>query len=302
MTVGYGGDGLNEPQWWPSRYGPDDRTGAVNEITSERMLAALRIPKRGKAIRLALPLTENVPTMGPRRWSKVILMHESTSRYIASTETHETSLEEHVSGGYHIGCHVDALGHLGIDGRFYNGLQLGDFATPTGLIQLGIEMAGPWVTRGVCLDIPAAVGVELGPGFVIEPPHLEAACERQGVTVGPGDAMLIHTGWSQYWTDDPERYGHAEPGLGFSGAQWLTSRRVSLVGADNWGIDVVPFERPGFEYPVHQHLLAETGTHILENADTRELADGEHSEFLFVLSLPNVPGATAAPAGPLAVI
>ena len=92
------------------------------------------------------------------------------------------------------------------------------------------------------------------------------------------------------------------PGPGSSAAHWLTSKRVSLVGADNWALETVPFERPGFEWLVHQHLLAETGTHILENADTRALAAGQHSEFLFVLSLPNIPGATAAPASPLAVI
>jgi hypothetical protein len=48
--------------------------------------------------------------------------------------------------------------------------------------------------------------------------------------------------------------------------------------------------------------LTETGTHILENIDTRPLVRSGESEFLFVASLPRIVGATAAPVNPLAVV
>ena len=90
--------------------------------------------------------------------------------------------------------------------------------------------------RGVCLDIAALEGTAmLEEGFAITVEHIEAACERQGVDIGAGDVVLFHTGWSSLWMVDNSRYGALEPGLGWDGAHWLTERRVSLVGADNWG-------------------------------------------------------------------
>ena len=29
--------------WWPSKYGPDDQAGALNEITQDKMLEAVRL-------------------------------------------------------------------------------------------------------------------------------------------------------------------------------------------------------------------------------------------------------------------
>jgi kynurenine formamidase len=279
--------------------------GAGNELTSERLLAALRIPRRGEIVQLALPLDGDSPLHPPRFWSQSILTQGALEGYVQSTQSRDTYLEELVVGGLHSGCHVDALGHTGIDGRFYNGHSLAEIFESGGLRSLGVEHAGPWIARGVCLDIAAAVGVEhLEAGFVIEPGHLEQACRRQGVGVSAGDVVLLHTGWARLYGADGERYRKAEPGAGWDAAHWLTDRRVSLVGADNWGFEAIPTE-PGRErqdYCVHQHLLAETGTHILENIDTGPLAQSGESEFLFVASLPKIVGATAAPVNPLAVV
>ena len=55
-----------------------------------------------------------------------------------------------------------------------------------------------------------------------------------------------------------------EPGAGWDAAHWLTDRRVSLAGAENWASEVIPFEREEGIFAVHQHLLAEMGTQILE--------------------------------------
>ncbi len=49
----YDGNGSRSPQWWPSRYGSGDEAGAGNQLTPERTLAALQIPKEGRVIRLA---------------------------------------------------------------------------------------------------------------------------------------------------------------------------------------------------------------------------------------------------------
>jgi len=291
--------------WWPSRHGPDDTLGSCNELSPERLLDALRIPRRGEVIELAPALDSAGPRWERRPWEQTVLTHGASEEHRRRSENADTYLEELVVGGLHNGCHIDALGHSGIDGRFYNGHTLEEVFGPEGLQTLGIEQAVPWITRGVCLDLAGLLGPErLDGGFVINPTHLEEACERQQVVVRPGDAVLVHTGWGRLYRDDPRRYLESEPGVGWDAARWLTDRRASLVGADNWAFEVVPPEesRRGQEFPVHQHLLAETGTFILENANTCALAELEQSEFLFIAAPAKVAGATAGPVNPLAVV
>jgi kynurenine formamidase len=301
----YDGNGPSSPEWWPSRYGAGDEVGAGNELTPERTLAALRIPREGRIIELAQLLEPGIPAYPPRRWHQLLLAHNTLEdrTHERGHVTRPSSIEEHVTSSYQIGCHLDGLGHVGVAGRFYNGLHYREIFTPTGLTRLGIEHAPQWVARGVCLDIAALEGTTmLEEGFAITPEHLEAACRRQGVEIGAGDVVLLHTGWSELWMVDNARYGALEPGLGWDAAHWLTDRRISLAGADNWCLEVWPPEREGSTLVVHQHLLAETGTYILENLTTKPLVSGGISEFLFLLSPCKTRGSTASLAAPLAVV
>jgi len=45
----------------------------------------------------------------------------------------------------------------------------------------------------------------LEPGFAITPEHLEEAARAARIEVGPGDAVLVRTGWAPLWTADPGR-------------------------------------------------------------------------------------------------
>jgi kynurenine formamidase len=301
----YDGTGGASPRWWPSRYGADDQRGAGNELTPDRVLRALRIPRQGRTIELAQMLEPGIPAYPPRGWHQLILAHGALDEAVLAPETTRPSyFEEHVSQTYQIGCHLDGLGHLGIDGRFYNGHHYQDIYAPTGLKRLGIEHAPPWAARAVCLDIAGLLGEDmLVEGFAIDPDHLEAACKRQGgIEIGPGDVVLIHTGWSKLWNVDNERYAALEPGLGWDAAHWLTDRRISLAGADNWCLEVWPPEREGSPLVVHQHLLAETGTYIIENIRTEELVQGGIDEFLFMLTPNRTKGSTGSMAAPVAIV
>lgn len=299
----YSGMGRRSGQWWPSRYGAGDELGGGNELTEERTLAALALPRRGRVIELAQTLTGRSPILAPRVFHHLVLAHGATSAMMLAPDgSQHVWLEEQATHGYHVGCHLDGLGHVGIDGRFYDGAELGDVYEPSGLTRFGIDRVRPWVARGVCLDIAAVQGVDVLPaGFVVAPSHLQAACERQRTEVRAGDAVFLNTGWGAKWEVDSE-YGEVEPGAGWDAAHWLTDRRVSLVGADNWGFEVVPFESEMRPFVVHQHLLAETGTFIVENIRTDELVEGEHWEFLLVMAPNKVAGATASMVSPLAIV
>jgi kynurenine formamidase len=301
-VAAYDRNGASSPQWWPSRYGAEDEAGSVNEITPERTRAALALPTEGRVIELAPLLEADMPGPAGRTWGQVILadgalegLHPSRSEW--------RGFEELATHSYHVGSHVDGLCHNGIAGRGYNGIHYHEFFARDGVRRLGAEHMRPWITRGVCLDIAALEGVERLPaGFVVQPAHLEAASERQGLEVGPGDAVLLHTGWMALWKVDDETFLSGEPGCGWDAAHWLTQRRVSIVGADNWAFEAIPFEDPERAFVVHQHLLAETGTYIVENLRTAELVSGGHSQFLFILTPIKGRGSTGAMAAPVAVV
>ncbi|MGA0838375.1 MAG: cyclase family protein, partial [Pseudomonadales bacterium] len=64
---------------------------------------------------------------------------------------------------------------------------------------------------------------------------------------------------------------------------------------------VIPHEDPATAFPVHPELLAKNGVYILENMDTRKLAQDGVYEFLFVLGQPRFAGAVQAVINPIAI-
>lgn len=291
--------------WWPSSYGPDDRIGAGNELTPQATLAALRLPVSGRVLELAQLTTADVPVIQPRVHHQLILAHETLEAVSRRAGDNRLStLSEHVVTSYHVGCHLDGLGHAGIDGRYYNGLHYSEIFSATGLRQLGIENVPPWVSRGIVLDIAGLHGTEqLDADAAVMDADLERAARRQGLEIRAGDSVLVHTGWSELWEHEPYRYAAAEPGLDSSAADWLARHRVSLAAVDNWGCDAYPGPDPGQFFPAHQRLLTMAGIYILENIRTSDLVRASAgAPFLFILGVPRLQGATAAVVAPLAVV
>ena len=305
LAARYDGRGASSPTWWPSRHGADDQRGSANELGDEVVLAALKVPQRGRVVDLSQTLDRSSPYGAPpRSFNMLVLAHGSLSGMGDSVrENNLTYFEEYAEHPYHVGTHVDGLGHVGIAGRFYNGHRHEDIYTPHGLTRLGAENMPPMVTRGVLLDIAGLVGLDALPeDFRILPSHLEDAARRQGVEPRPGDALLLHTGWARHWTSDPALYAAREPGIVAESAQWLIEQRPSLVGADNWALEVVPSVNPEQPFIAHQKLITESGTYILENIVTEELRGEGVSEFLLVLTPLAIRGATGSMVRPAAVI
>ncbi len=206
-----------------------------------------------------------------------------------------------IEGWVGVGTQLDGLGHLGVEHVYYNGNKLLDFADPTGLKKLGIEKIPPMVTRGVLLDMAAYYNTDIvkeGTAFNVK--EIEEAAKKQGVEIRQGDVVIFHTGWLSLIGKDDKRYSAGEPGVGVEGAKYLTGKGVVAVGADTWGVEVVPFESKNL-FEVHQILLAMNGTYILENIDTAELAKDKGYEFLFVLGQPRFKGGVQSMINPVAI-
>jgi kynurenine formamidase len=132
--------------------------------------------------------------------------------------------------------------------------------------------------------------------------EIEAALKRQGnMKIGRGDVVIFYTGWTKLIGKDDKRYGSVEPGLGVDGANYLASLGVSMVGADTWGLEVVPFEDPKKIFYVHQILIPQNGIMILENVNAEEAVRDGVYEGMFTLGPSRITGAVQAIINPIFV-
>ncbi|TGN82089.1 cyclase family protein [Bradyrhizobium yuanmingense] len=286
--------------WTKSKWGPNDEIGAANYMTPELVVKAASLVKTGKTYALGIPVTPQTPAYPPRTFKLTIVQpgQAGTPGLGPNKATYNDAILDSWVG---IGSQLDGLGHLGVEHVYYNGNKLADFADPNGLKKLGIEKVPPMVTRGVLLDMAAYFKTDVvkeGTAFNVK--EIEEAAKQQNVEIRQGDVVLFHTGWLSLIGKDDKRYSAGEPGLGVEGAKYLAGKGVVAVGADTWGLEVLPFEgKTVFE--VHQILLAMNGTYILENMDTAALARDKGYEFLFVLGQPRWTGAVQAMINPIAI-
>ncbi|KAE8765614.1 cyclase family protein [Georgenia thermotolerans] len=217
-----------------------------------------------------------------------------------------SSASDLISTGTHIGTHVDALSHYSCGGRMFGGVDATVAQEGGRFSEHGAEAIPVFLTRGLLLDVPGWLGVDVCPEtFVITADHLEQLVGGEGA-IRPGDVVLIRTGWEQHFTAQPQRYlsnPAGIPGVDGSAAEWLAAQGVSAVGSDTAAFDAIPPANGRlFDLPAHKVLLVDHGIHIIENLRLAELADARAREFLFVMTPLKYAGATASPVRPIACV
>src|SRR3712207_2975516 len=60
-------------QGWPSRYGPDDQLGTLNEITPAKIVQAVRLVREGVVYDLGHVLHADVPRFEGRYWQQQLI-------------------------------------------------------------------------------------------------------------------------------------------------------------------------------------------------------------------------------------
>lgn len=282
----------------PSRWGAGDQRGSGNLMSPETVLRATKLIQTGIVFELGHVLSPTMPFFGTRKFEL------TTKRTVLNPGSNRRgSNEEMVHGEMgQIGTQFDAFSHQTIGSSLYNCFQLDEIATRDGFTKLGVENVGFLMTRGVLLDIAAAKGAPFLPhDYEITPADLQAALQRQNLTLTAGDAVLIRTGWSRYWGQDNAHYAKASPGIGAAAAEWLARQNPLLVGADNPSVEISPNPDPKVNLPVHQILLVVNGIHLLENLKLEELAGKAIYEFAFVLQPLKMKGATGSTVAPVAI-
>jgi kynurenine formamidase len=283
-------------RWWPSPFGADDQLGMLNHIDERKRRDALRLVRDGRLYDLGRVLDESVPVFPGRYFRQTLVTtahHANENGGLGDNQVNWVI--ESLSGTTQLGTHLDALSHLQIGDRGYNGWSVAELAGASGVKRLGAETIPQIVTRGWLVDAAAARGVErLAPGEVI------AVDDLGGIEPEPGDAVLFHTGWGANWSD-PEAYLAGEPGPGLDLAAWLAERGVALTGCDTWSYGPVPAEDPDRPFEVPQTLNVKHGVFIVENLDTSALAVAGVRRFALVLTHPKLRGATGAWTSPIAL-
>ncbi|MEJ6732556.1 MAG: cyclase family protein [Opitutaceae bacterium] len=288
------------PAAW-GRWGADDEAGALNLATPELAIAALGLVRTGTVMSLAQRHGPRHPTAPHRPESARYMMRDAGDYALGARAPGGFRFaEDIVQFGTHNGTHVDALCHAWRGDSLYNGHLASTLRSTTGAQKLGAEKLRPALTRGVLIDLVASNGgTLLPPRTKIDAADLEEATRASGVTPRAGDAVLIRTGWWESASDDD--YFDNEPGLSTGGALWLAERDVSLIGADNYGVEVQPAPE-GEAFPVHLLLMHERGIPLIENLDLAALAAAGAAEFLFVFAPIPLEGSTGSPLNPLAVL
>jgi kynurenine formamidase len=280
------------------RWGEDDQVGAVNLITDEKRAEAAKLVRTGRSVSLSRPF----PTR-PRPGNPRPAAHYTTRapRGTGGISGDYYGIEYHGVAS----THVDALCHVWDERGMWQGRDPDVELTSRGSRWGGVEH---WregiVTRGVLLDVPAFRGE---PYVTFDRPvhgdELAAVARAQGVTVGPGDALVVHSGrdgWDREnpaWGTEPQR-----PGLHASCLEFLRDHDCAALAWDM--LDHVPNDW-GIPWTVHGAIFA-YGLAVVDNCALEPLAvacaEERRYEFLFVLAPLVVEGGTGSPANPLAVL
>ena len=145
--------------WFPSIYGPNDQLGALNEITPQKTLEALRLIKNNrnkppKTYNLGEIMEPGINAFGSRVYDQVYSSPPNLAPPYTG-DNHLNGTEESLNSTYQIATQVDGLPHIGVRSVFYNGFTAQNLidGDGSGADVIGQEFVDPFITRGVLLDV-----------------------------------------------------------------------------------------------------------------------------------------------------
>ncbi|WP_454786347.1 cyclase family protein [Mycobacterium antarcticum] len=312
------------------RWGDDDEIGTLNFITSDKVAEAAGLVRKGRVISLGGDFGSSGPQGAFKfRQNPVHVMTvdggdantlcEYAPGWLRNPVARDVSAffadnlfrfnDDMIVMPLQAATQWDALAHVYYEDKLYNGFPAGS-VTSFGALHCGIDKvdAKGITSRGVLLDVVAHRGEEsfCRPGKPITPAELDDIAAKQGVTIGRGDIVVVHTGW---WTRFLATGDGAEAGSGldWTCASWLHDHEVAAVAADNLMVED-PDPANGVEgtfLPMHMLCLRDMGLMLGEYWDLGGLAadcsaDGVY-EFQLIAPPLKVVGAVGAPVSPIAI-
>jgi kynurenine formamidase len=279
--------------WWPSKWGPDDKAGSANHTKNPANIKrALATVKQNKSITIGKFYHREAPAFGARGWQMVIPGTPTGGPFGKNALIYHDELLITEIG--QIQTQFDGPGHIGINTSkgpyMYNGrltwdvYERGAGGRVMGMGDAGVEYPAEYgfVCRMVVLDavaykkskglIPANAEMlpipkdPKSPGIVTSD-DVKGIMKMQGLAeIGPGDCVALHTGQGNTWSNDRYQkmtseqraaaraiFAQGEPGFGISACEYMASRDIALTMGDTSANDAQPFGEQGNEYAVPCH-------------------------------------------------
>ncbi len=296
--------------WFPSRWGAGDQAGASNMMSPQKVLEAVSLIKSGKVYSLGRTYEAGMPFFGTRGWNLKI---PSAPFYGPAGRNKLIANEEYLCAEIgQVGTQFDGLSHIGVETKgahdnsgklYYNGFNATEVHGAFGMKKLGVEQVKPFVTRAIIFDVKGLKGRNLERGEEISAQDLKDALKRQQmreVDFREGDVALVRCGWGDQWmVVENKKYYDGEPGVGLDACKWLVDQGACMVGADNWGVEVIPNPDRELNFPCHHLLLTMNGVFMFENLNFEgPVKDGIWAGAFFFSPVP-VKGATGSPGNPI---
>ncbi|PWL31673.1 cyclase family protein [uncultured Roseivirga sp.] len=293
-----------------SPWGPNDEIGTLNMMTEASKLQILSRIASGKSYDLSVEYFVGMPSfhaLGDPPY-QYWLTHTPNGTIVDNPNGKGEAMNRKVSytgdaiSMYtHMGTHIDALNHFGLNGKIWNGYSPEEHLGDKGWKKTGAETIPIIIARGVLIDIRSAKGERLLPNYRITAEDIKEALKKQHLALQPGDVVLIRTGQAQYYQQASE-YLDNYPGISLDAVKWLVEdQQIMLLGADNLSLEAFPTERADNWVPVHTYLLAEKGMMFIEQMNLESLAEDRVFEFAFIASSLKLRGASGAPMRPIAL-
>ncbi|WP_181782927.1 cyclase family protein [Pseudonocardia pini] len=294
------------PHNW-GRWGEDDQIGTANLLTPERAVQASTLIRTGRSFSLSVPFGRGARNLGTRHDPIHLLSATGTDNVAgASSAHHLQDADDLVVLPLQAATHLDGLAHVGRDDTLYNGFWAGTVSAREGATRLSADRLATGLI-GRCVLVDAARHADLDPfRGVVDVAVLESTLRAQGVDVGPGDVMLLRTGWIGAYTarDRPPRTRSC--GLAPSTLEWIADRDVAMVAADNRTVEALPNPEGTAILPFHRRALHDLGLLLGELFALDELAahcarTGVYEAFFCAAPLP-LTRSVGTPLNPLVIV
>jgi len=313
-TENPGGASTERTSW--GRWGEEDEVGALNLLSANDVVEAARLVRKGKTFTLGLRVfDERGDPLSSERPRALRVTYRDWSHYASGKAEIESHRPCYADDGFFMSCHgtthMDALGHIWVDDKLWNGYPAK--TTAGGLERCSIapiSQRGVFC-RAVLFDVAAARGVPYLPRkSEITLRELLSVAGDFGVEVKKGDVILIRTGsLSRYYEVGPEEFfaDYSEPGVSDDPEllEWIDREQIIGLGTDSLANELPYSARSDQLYPLHRLLLRNRGISFHEALWLEELAADSRADGCFeglYVALPlKLVGATGSPMNPIFV-
>lgn len=276
------------------RWGDSDERGLANLLQGNQVVRACGFVRTGTVYELGISVRKSAPVVGGRL-PPLHLMSVDGGDYAAlGRNDGQGSADDYIMLATHGTSHIDALSHIWHNGQMFNGYS-SDTVRSSGAAKNAIDKTGGLVTVGHLLDVrPERLG-----SHAVGPDDLDRLIAEAGAEIRPGDALLLRTGWMERRDSGADAAALSEcPGLAPDCGPWLREHDISMVGADNEGVERL--DRKPLE--LHKQFIRDFGGYLLELLQLAPAGDGGAVSGLLVVAPLRIHRGVGSPINPLLIV